>query len=185
MSVSPPSSIGSAPPRRYYAAPPRRRASPSSAETYAGFWIRFGAWFIDSFVVGFAFGVPASLLFPQQGFLSTSTCTQFVSGTCVTSTTTWVLAATTLPDFLVTGLYFVLTWWLAGGTAGQRLLGLRVVDQSTGRRISLRQSVLRFLGYLLSIWVLCLGLIWAGVDTYKQGWHDKLARTDVVRHYRV
>jgi hypothetical protein len=33
--------------------------------------------------------------------------------------------------------------------------------------------------------VLCLGLIWAGADTYKQGWHDKLARTDVVRHYRV
>src|SRR5580658_8972498 len=185
VSVSPPSSMGWVPPRRYYPAPPRRRTSPSSVETYAGFWIRFGAWSIDSFVVGFAFGLPLAILFPQQGFLSTSTCTQFVSGMCVTSTTTWVLAATTLPDFLVTGLYFVLTWWLTGGTVGQHLLGLRVVDQTTGGRISLRQSVVRFFGYLLSIWVLCLGLIWAGVDTYKQGWHDKLARTDVVRQYRV
>ncbi len=185
VSVSPPSSMGSVPPRRYHPTPPRGRASPSSVETYAGFWIRFGAWFINSFVVGFAFGLPVSLLFPHQGFLSTSTCTQFVSGMCTSSTTTYVLAATTLPDFLVTGLYFVLTWWLAGGTAGQRLLGLRVVDQTSGERISLRQSVVRFFGYLLSIWVLCLGLIWAGVDTYKQGWHDKLAHTDVVRQYRV
>jgi uncharacterized RDD family membrane protein YckC len=100
---------------------------------------------------------------------------------CVSSTTTYVLAATTLPDLLVTGLYFVLTWWRAGGTVGQHLLGLRVVDQTTGSRISLRQSVGRFLGYLLSIWVLCLGLIWVGFDTYKQGLHDKLAHTDVVR----
>ena len=159
-------------------------ASPSEVETYAGFWIRFGAWFIDSIVVGFAVGLPLSILFPRQGFLSTAACTQFVSGTCVSSTTVYVLAATTLPDFLVTGLYFVLTWWLVGGTLGQRLLGLRVCDQTTGDRISFRQSVVRFFGYLLSIWVLCLGLIWAGIDTYKQGLHDKLAHTDVVRRHR-
>jgi uncharacterized RDD family membrane protein YckC len=126
------------------------------------------------------------MIFPRQGFLATSTCTQFVSGMCVSSTTTYVLAATTLPDFLVTGFYFVLTWWLLGGTAGQRLLlGLRVVDQTTGGQISFRQSVGRFFGYLLSIWLLCLGLIWVGSDTYKQGWHDKLAHTDVIRRYRT
>jgi len=28
---------------------------------------------------------------------------------------------------------------------------------------------------------LCLGLIWAGIDPRKQGWHDKMARTLVIR----
>jgi uncharacterized RDD family membrane protein YckC len=158
--------------------------SPPALETYAGFWIRFCAWFIDSIFVGFAFALPLAMLFPRAGLLSTSTCIQFVSGMCVSSETTYVLAATTLPDLLVTGFYFVLTWWLLGGTAGQRLLNLHVVDQTTGGRISFRQSVGRFCGYLLSIWLLCLGLIWVGVDTYKQGWHDKLAHTDVIRRYR-
>lgn len=185
MSASPPSPRGSAPPPPFYPEPPRRSVSPPALETYAGFWIRFGAWFIDSMVVGFAFALPLAILFPRQGFLSTSTCTQFVSGMCVSSETTYVLAATTLPDFLVTGFYFVLTWWLLGGTAGQRLLSLRVVDQTTGERISFRQSVGRFFGYLLSFWVFCLGLIWVGLDTYKQGWHDKLAHTCVLRSRRV
>jgi uncharacterized RDD family membrane protein YckC len=28
---------------------------------------------------------------------------------------------------------------------------------------------------------MCLGLIWVGIDKRKQGWHDKLAGTVVVR----
>ena len=80
--------------------------------------------------------------------------------------------------------YLVLTWWLLGGTLGQRLLGLSVVDATTGMRISLRQSIGRFFGYLLSVWVVFLGLIWVGLDTYKQGWHDKLAHTYVLHQRR-
>jgi uncharacterized RDD family membrane protein YckC len=150
-------------------------------QTYAGFWIRFLAWFIDSCFAGFAYGLPMSILFPQHGL---STCPQMVSAGMCASTARYYLAASTLPDFVLTLLYFVLTWWLIGGTLGQRLLGLRVVDATTGARISLRQSIGRFFGYLLSIWVLCIGLIWTGLDTYKQGWHDKLAHTYVVRQQR-
>jgi uncharacterized RDD family membrane protein YckC len=58
------------------------------------------------------------------------------------------------------------------------------VDATTGARISVLQSIGRFFGYLLSIWVLCLGLIWVGLDTNKQGWHDKLAHTYVLRQHR-
>jgi uncharacterized RDD family membrane protein YckC len=149
-------------------------------QTYAGFWIRFLAWFIDSFVVG-AFGLPLAALFVQHG---SGTCHQLMSVGSCGSTANSILIPTTLPNFGLTGLYFVLTWWLIGGTLGQRLLGLRVVDAATGARISLRQSIGRFFGYLLSAWALCLGLIWAGLDTYKQGWHDKLAHTYVLRQQR-
>jgi uncharacterized RDD family membrane protein YckC len=120
-----------------------------------------------------------SLLFAQHGF---DTCSES-AGNCA-STAGYYLLARTWPDFVVTLLYFVLAWWLFGGTLGQHLLGLRVVDATTGGRISLPQSIGRFFGYLLSVWVICLGLIWAGLDTYKQGWHDKLAHTYVVREYR-
>ncbi|WP_141737159.1 RDD family protein [Marinobacter sp. X15-166B] len=34
---------------------------------------------------------------------------------------------------------------------------------------------------MLSALPLCLGFIWVGVDKRKQGWHDKLAGTVVVR----
>lgn len=149
--------------------------------TYAGFWIRFLAWFIDSFVVGFAFGLPLSVLFIQHGFTN---CVQPVSvGSCGPSAN-YILAANTLPDFVLTGFYFVLTWWLIGGTLGQRVLGLRVVDATTGMRISLRQSIGRFFGYVLSFSVLCLGLISAGFDTHNQGWHDRLAHTYVLLQQR-
>jgi uncharacterized RDD family membrane protein YckC len=169
------------PPPRLYPETPRWPAPPQ-LQTYAGFWIRFLAWFIDSVVVGFAFGLPVSILFPQPGV---NTCTHLVNaGTCAPTAPNYYLAGTTWPNIVLTGLYFVLTWWLVGGTLGQRLLGLRVVDATTGGRISVLQSIGRFLGYLLSFWVLCLGLIWAGPDTYKQGWHDKLAHTYVLRQHR-
>ncbi len=150
--------------------------------TYAGFWIRFFAWFIDSVLVGFVYGLPMAILFPQFG---AHNCHELpVAGTCVSSSH-YYLAPTTWPDFVMTALYFILTWWLVGGTLGQHILGLHVVDAATGARISLLQSIGRFFGYLLSVWVVCIGLIWVGLDTYKQGWHDKLAQTVVLRqHHR-
>jgi uncharacterized RDD family membrane protein YckC len=40
--------------------------------------------------------------------------------------------------------YFSLTWTRAGATAGMRLLGLGVVDESGGARLSTRQALLRW-----------------------------------------
>ena len=181
MSASPPSSLGPVPPPPRYQEPLRWSAPAVPALTYAGFWIRFFAWFIDSIVVGFAFGLPMSILFPQYG---SSICRESASTGMCSSTAHYILAATTLPDFIFTAVYFTLAWWLIGGTLGQHLVGLRVVDATTGTRISLLQSIGRFLGYLLSISLACLGLIWVGLDTHKQGWHDKLAHTFVLRQRR-
>ena len=43
------------------------------------------------------------------------------------------------------------------------------------------QLIGRYLGYYVSMIPLCLGLIWVAFDARKQGWHDKLAGTVVVR----
>jgi hypothetical protein len=101
MRVSPPSSLGSAPPPPFYPEPPRWPAPPLPQQTYAGFWIRFLAWFIDSFVVGFAYGLPMSILFAQHGF---DACPQPVSAGNCASTAGYYLLARTWPDFMLTAL---------------------------------------------------------------------------------
>jgi uncharacterized RDD family membrane protein YckC len=61
------------------------------------------------------------------------------------------------------------------------LLSLRVVDAKTGGSLSVGQSIARYLGYFVSVIPFCLGLIWVAFDSKKQGWHDKIAGTVVVR----
>jgi len=41
--------------------------------------------------------------------------------------------------------------------------------------------LLRYLGYYLSMLPLFLGFIWVGIDRRKQGFHDKIAGTVVIR----
>ncbi len=43
------------------------------------------------------------------------------------------------------------------------------------------QSIIRYIGYIPSILVFCIGLFWVAFDPKKQGWHDKMAKTVVVR----
>jgi uncharacterized RDD family membrane protein YckC len=71
--------------------------------------------------------------------------------------------------------------WSTGGTLGMRLLHLRIIDAHSGRYLSAGQSVLRLITIVISQLLLCIGLIWVAFDPHKQGWHDKVASTVVVR----
>jgi len=82
--------------------------------------------------------------------------------------------------WLVTALYFILMWH-TGGTVGMRALGLRVAREEDGRPIGLGRATARYLGYLVDWLALGIGLLWVGVDSRKQGWHDKIAGTFVVK----
>jgi uncharacterized RDD family membrane protein YckC len=78
----------------------------------------------------------------------------------------------------------VLTIWFWTkylGTPGKMLLRLRVVDANTGKAISTPKAIGRYLGYYVSAFPLLLGFIWVGIDKKKQGFHDKLAGTVVIR----
>ena len=59
---------------------------------------------------------------------------------------------------------------------------LEVVDAKTGSKMSVAQSIGRYFAYIISALPLCLGFIWVGIDNKKQGWHDKLAGTVVIRN---
>jgi uncharacterized RDD family membrane protein YckC len=68
----------------------------------------------------------------------------------------------------------------SGQTVGKRALGIRVIDFNTGGPIGFGRGLLRYLGKLVSGFVLLLGYLWMLWDKEKQTWHDKIATTVVV-----
>ena len=77
----------------------------------------------------------------------------------------------------------VLAFWRSkfSATPGKMAIHAQIVDARTLGRPTLGQLVIRYLGYFVSTIPLCLGLMWVGFDRRKQGWHDKLADTVVIR----
>jgi uncharacterized RDD family membrane protein YckC len=67
------------------------------------------------------------------------------------------------------------------GTPGLHLVDCRLVDARSGGAITLSQSVKRALGFLLAALPAGLGLAWMIWDKRRQGLHDKLAGTLVIR----
>jgi uncharacterized RDD family membrane protein YckC len=43
------------------------------------------------------------------------------------------------------------------------------------------QGLLRYVGLIISFLVIFIGVIWVAFDPNKQGWHDKIAGTYVVK----
>jgi uncharacterized RDD family membrane protein YckC len=133
---------------------------------YGGFWVRVAAALIDSLlIVMIAF--PILTAFYGWSYWDSE---ELVQGGV---------------DFVITyvmpGVVTVLFWLYRQATPGKMALGLRVVDAATGRRASTGQLIGRYLGYYVSMIPLLLGLLWVAFDARKQGWHDKLAGTVVIR----
>lgn len=139
---------------------------------YGGFWIRLVAWAIDQvilvgtdlialFTLGFAAEIVASLADAELD-------------TGMPSEVVWLVI------FVVAIPYSLLFPPLLGATPGKLMLGYHVVDER-GRHISLKRSLGRMLAQIPSGIVLGLGYAWIGFDSRKQGWHDQIARTFVLR----
>jgi uncharacterized RDD family membrane protein YckC len=81
------------------------------------------------------------------------------------------------------GLAYYLYFWSSyghGQTLGSRALGIRVVKTS-GSELTLVDAFIRYVGLILSFIVVFIGVIWVAFDPNKQGWHDKIASTYVVK----
>lgn len=78
-------------------------------------------------------------------------------------------------------IYRILGHSIGGQTMGKALFGLRVINRQ-GKSCGLGRVLAREIA-LWSQTVLCcgFGLLWAVFDPYKQGWHDLLAGTFVIR----
>ena len=128
---------------------------------YAGFWIRFVAYVIDAIVVGIVGG----LLLVVTGQIDVD------SGRARGNDGSGLLVMT---------VYFVICWALWQRTLGYRALGLRLV-KTDGSPVTWGTAIIRGLMFIVSFIPLGLGLVWAGFNREKQGWHDKVAGTWVIR----
>lgn len=94
------------------------------------------------------------------------------------------LAFNHLAQMAATGLAVIWAWNRTATTPGLWLLGMYIADADTGGKPTLRQFILRYLGLILAMIPLTLGMIWIIFDRRNQGWHDKLANTVVIRKPR-
>jgi len=133
---------------------------------YAGFWVRVGASLIDTLLL-LIISYPILGLIYGEGYWSG---TQVIAGF-------WDLILT----YILPAMAIVLFWIYKSATPGKMALKLTIVDADTGGKPTTGRLIGRYLAYYLSALPLCLGFIWVGIDKRKQGWHDKLARTVVVR----
>jgi uncharacterized RDD family membrane protein YckC len=67
-----------------------------------------------------------------------------------------------------------------GKTLGKKMVGLRVITIA-GEPIGFGRALARTLALSISLAPLGLGCLWAAWSRHKQGWHDKLAGTYVIK----
>lgn len=128
---------------------------PVSAETVsADFGTRFVAWLIDAIIIG----VPAVIL---MMFLP---------------------VMLMYPLILVAGIaYQVYFWTTTGQTFGKQAMGLKVVSAENGALLEPSAAALRYVGYIVSGIPIYRGFFWAIWDPKHDTWHDKIAKTKVIK----
>ena len=119
----------------------------------AGFWRRFGAAFIDALVVDVVTYILAILLGNVGAVLG----------------------------ILVAIGYYTYFHGTTGQTPGDAALSIRVIDADGGEPIGYGRAFIRWLVSLVSGAVILIGYLWMLWDGEKQTWHDKAARSYVVR----
>lgn len=88
-------------------------------------------------------------------------------------------------SYVLPAIAVILFWIYKSATPGKMALKLRIVDKNTGLKPSIKQFIIRYLGYYVSSIPLFLGIIWVGIDKRKQGWHDKMAGTVVIKNNKT
>jgi uncharacterized RDD family membrane protein YckC len=133
---------------------------------YVGFWLRVWAGVVDSAIL-MAVLIPLMLALFGLNRLTSAIHTAGVSEFVVS----WILPA----------ILIFAVWAARDRTRGKMAISAIVVDERTSAPPSTAQQCGRYLGYFLAVIPFGLGLLWVAFDPKKQGWHDKLAGTIVVR----
>jgi uncharacterized RDD family membrane protein YckC len=132
---------------------------------YAGFWLRTLATVIDSiWLYGIIYTILWFLVGPDIFNPEASyTLTQF--------TFEWIIP-----------LIVVMAFWITkSASPGKMLFQMRIVDAKSFQPVPPSRLLVRYLAYFISMLPLFFGCLWVAWDKKKQGWHDKIARTVIVR----
>lgn len=135
---------------------------------YAGFWSRVGAGIIDLILL-LIVTVPLSIAFYGRDYFTEQN-TSVIAG-----------PADLFINYLLPAACTILFWWHKQATPGKMAISARIVDAKTGANLTVGQAIGRYFAYFIAILPFFLGLLWIAFDPRKQGWHDKLAGTVVIR----
>ena len=124
---------------------------------YAGFWIRLSASMWDGIILGIPTIAIVALL-------------------------VWVTKIQPLGSLVVLALLIITIYMdgIKGGTPGKLILGLKI-ENKNGDYIGIGGALLRFVGRILSELILFIGYLMISWDKRKQGLHDKIAGTYVIK----
>lgn len=131
-------------------------ASAAVTAEKAGFWVRTVAYIIDAIILIVVY---------------------FVSGFFISDFGTLYAL-----NLLIGLAYFLYFWSASGGsqTPGMRVMGLRVI-RTDGTSLDFVRGLIRYVGLIIAFIPIFIGVIWVAFDADKQGWHDKIAGTYVVK----
>jgi len=136
---------------------------------YVGFWARVGATLIDTVIMILITIPPIYLIYGSDYF--------YHSSTQLAGPADFIISYV-LPAVLV-----ILFWRYRSATPGKMFIHARIVNAKTLQPPSTGQLIGRYFAYYVSIIPLMLGFIWVAFDPRKQGFHDKLAGTLVIRDF--
>jgi len=139
-------------------------------QEYAGFWIRTGAGIIDTILLIIII-IPIMTAIYGEAYWDPN---MYYFGI-------W----DAIFNYVLPAIAVILFWFYRSATPGKMALKLSIVDEKSGFKPSIKQFIIRYLGYYVSSIPLLLGIIWVGIDKRKQGWHDKMAGTVVVKNNKT
>lgn len=148
---------------------------------YAGFWARLVAMAIDAgilwalnYVLYGVWNIATNLPWGGSGV------EQF--GETVSNTVSqWGWRVVTI--FFAQVAYFICFWAWRGQTPGKMVMRLKIT-RLDGSPIGWGTAIIRYLGYIISVFIIFAGFFWIGFDARRQGVHDKIAETYVINQPR-
>ncbi len=143
---------------------------------YVGFWARFLAFIIDStaatlLIVPLVLYLIGETRLEDYDLQDTEQLMELLNR----------MAIQISLDALFLGTIFVLFWIFKSATPGKMLLRCSIVDAKTYGKANTMQNIIRYIGYFVSLIPFGLGFLWIAFDSRKQGWHDKMAGTLVIK----
>jgi len=133
---------------------------------YAGFWVRTGAAIIDT-VLLFVVIIPVIAVTYGSSYWGSGSSEVGFWGFMI--------------NYIFPAIVVIIFWSYKSATPGKMITKLKIVDAVTGEKPTTKQFLLRYIGYYISSIPLFLGILWVGIDKRKQGWHDKIAGTVVIK----
>jgi len=146
---------------------------------YVGFWARFLAFVIDNIWVGFVVVLVLVAVYGQNFIAVIETAADGsaeMAGAAAEGAAGSLLLQLLLPAALIVGF-----WFWKSATPGKMVVSAKIVDAKTLGEPSKGQLVVRYIAYYISAFVFFLGFLWVAIDKRKQGWHDKIAGTLVIK----